>query len=89
VRTPEGEWRVDADLSRAAWERLGEESLDLGGGGLWNALVRDKATGFVSWWLVNHRGMLEDHPRLDATLYESAAEASAALAKLGTPPLDR
>ena len=79
VQTIEGDWRVEPDLSRFAWGRVGAERLG-NSTGIWHALVRDRATGFVSWWLVSHPALLEDHPRVEATLFKSEAEARAALA---------
>ena len=86
VRTIEGAWRLEPDLSRQAWERMGSEALGQDGG-LVHALLRDKATGFVSWWLLSHPALLSDHPRLDARLFDTEEAAQAALGALGQPPL--
>ncbi len=78
VRTLEGAWRIEPDLSRFAWDQVGAETLGPSQG-LWHALVRDRATGFESWWMVTHPALLQDHPRVEATLFESEAELRAAM----------
>jgi hypothetical protein len=86
VRTIEGAWRLEPDLSRHAWEQVGSEAL-ADNGRMVHALLRDKATGYVSWWLLSHPGLLAEHPRLDARLFECEDEAQAELEALGTPPM--
>jgi hypothetical protein len=50
-------------------------------------LVRDRATGFVSWFYVTSTDLLLDHPRLDHRVYSSEQEAGDALALLGPAPV--
>ncbi|MCB9759422.1 MAG: hypothetical protein H6739_06245 [Alphaproteobacteria bacterium] len=84
TRTADGEWRIAPDLSRDCWERTGPEPALLDPA---HALVRDRATGFVSWWFVTARKLLADHPRVDVVLFDTGAQARAALEALGRPPV--
>lgn len=52
-----------------------------------HALLRDRATGHVHYVLATAPELVEGHPRLAATVYPSQADALAALAALGTPPV--
>ena len=78
-----GRLRLDADRSRDALARLpgvpaGEPAL---------YLMRDRATGWVQLVLASAPGMVEGHPRADATRYPDARSALAALAALGPLPV--
>jgi len=86
VRTIEGAWRLEPDLSRQAWERVGNEELE-NDERLVHALLRDRATGFVSWWMLSHPSLLAEHPRLDARLFDTEEGAQVVLEALGTPPI--
>ncbi len=86
VRTIEGAWRLESDLSRQAWEQMGAEALEEDAR-LVHALLRDKATGYVSWWLLSHPALLNDHPRFVARLFDTEEGARKALDALGEPPL--
>lgn len=88
VRSPEQEWRVEPDLSRDGWERLGrrEEPL-VPQRSPAHVLVRDRATGFVSWLYVTSTDLLLDHPRLDHRVYDDADTAGLALEALGPCPV--
>ena len=48
-----------------------------------HALLRDGATGHVHYVLTTSPALVQGHPRLTATCYETQAEALAALAALG------
>lgn len=50
------------------------------------ALLRDRATGFVTFVLATSPTLLTDHPRADVTVYPTAAAARAARAALGPIP---
>lgn len=88
VRSPELEWRLEADLSRDGWERLGRRDEPLVPVRRpSHVLVRDRDTGFVSWFYVTSLDLLLDHPRLDHRAYETADACGAAHAALGLAPL--
>ena len=86
VRDMEGQLRAEPDLSRDGWERCRARgvvpTLDPS-----FALVRDRATGFVSLCFVSGRALLEAHTRADVRFYPSEEEAQAALTALGRPPV--
>lgn len=84
VRTHEQLWRVEPDITRDCWERLSGRDFTRDPR---HALVRDRATGFVSWWYLTSPALLDEHPRLDARFFESAEAAEQALVALGRPPI--
>ncbi len=88
VRSPELEWRVEPDLSRDGWERLRrrEEPL-VPARRPAHVLVRDRDTGFVSWFYVTSVDLLFEHPRLDHRVYESEESCRAAFEALGRAPV--
>ncbi len=84
LRTPEGDWRLEADLTRDGWERLRRRTEPLTPKREpTHVLVRDRATGFVSWFYVTGVDLLLDHPRLDVRVCSSEEEAAALHGELG------
>lgn len=81
VPDAEGLWRLEPDLCRDAWQRLGQ----LPAPDPAYALLRDRATGYVSLLWTGSRALLEGHPRAEARFYPSEAEARAARAAVGAP----
>lgn len=79
----EGLLRFDAEWTRDAWERHPgpHERVPT-----WT-LLRDRDTGFVMLALVTAPTLLPDHPRMDVRAYASKAEAEAARAAFGSPPV--
>ncbi len=87
LRSPELEWRLDADLSRDGWERLRQRSEpQTPRRQPAHVLVRDRSTGIVSWFYVTSTDLLEGHPRLDHRVYPSEESAGQAFADLGPVP---
>lgn len=79
----EGLLRFDAEWTRGAWGRLDSPpSRDPA----W-FLLRDHGTGFVALAYTTGRSLLTEHPRMDARAYPTRAEADAARAAFGRPPL--
>ncbi len=88
VRSPEHEWRLEADLSRDGWERLGRRDDPLVPVRRpSHVLVRDRATGFVSWFYVTSLDLLLDHPRLEHQPYDSEEACAAVHDRLGLAPV--
>ena len=88
IRTIEGQWRVEPDLSRDGYERArqrGEPVPPLSRP--LHVLARDTRTGFVSRFLVTAKALFFDHPRLEVRFFEEESEAVAVLGALGRPPL--
>ena len=83
LRTLEGVWRVQPDLSRDGCERLKRVPARQEGHGL----MTDTATGFVTAVYTTGRSLFEDHPRVTVKWFASEAEAAAALDALGRPPV--
>lgn len=81
----DGRLRLDADRSRDALSRL--EAPPLYAPCL--ALMRDRATGYVQLVLAGAPELVLGHPRAEALLFDTAADALAALEALGRPPLRR
>lgn len=84
VPDAEGLWRLEPDLSRDAWQRLGQAPAPDPAYGL----LRDRATGYVSLVWAGSRALLEGHPRASLRWYPTEEEARAARAALGAPYLD-
>ncbi|MCK6505826.1 hypothetical protein L6R53_20965 [Myxococcota bacterium] len=85
--TADGELRLHADRTRDAWQRLA-------GGAApphepCHCLLRDQATGWVQYALVTSPVLCASHPRADVWRYADEAEALAALARAGQPPVWR
>lgn len=81
----DGELRLADDRTREAHERVAEPHPSQ-----WcHCLYRDRATGFVQYLLVTSPALCADHPRADIARYPSQAEALAALAACGVPPVVR
>lgn len=81
----EGRLRFDADWTRDAW---GREPGPHEHGWVWR-LLRDRGTGFVTLVLVTSPTLIQAHPRADIRSYADEAEARAARAAFGRPPLTR
>lgn len=85
LRTLEGLWRVQPDLSRDGCERLKRvPERDEGYG-----LMTDRATRFVTPVFTTSLALFEDHPRVDVQWFEDEAAMDEALLALGRPPLRR
>jgi hypothetical protein len=79
----EGLLRFDAEWTRGAWGRLeAAPARDPA----W-FLLRDRGTGFVALAYTTARGLLAEHPRMDTRAFATRAEAEAARAAFGRPPL--
>jgi len=81
----EGQLRLDPFRTRDGWSRLAPDAvvpLEA-----CHCLYRDRATGFVQYVLATAPALYADHPRADVRRYASEAEASAALAAIGRPPI--
>lgn len=81
LRTLEGLWRVQPDLSRDGCERLKRVPERVEGHGL----MTDTATGFVTAVYTTGRDLFEDHPRVTVEWFDSEAAATAALEAMGRP----
>lgn len=78
-------WRIDELWTRDAWQRdPGPHESRL----CWR-LLRDHATGFVVLVMSGSPTLLTSHPRADVRVYEVEADALAARAAFGTPPVCR
>jgi len=79
-----GKWRLHGEWTRSALNRdPGPHAF----GWTWT-LLRDHHSGFVVLALVTSPTLVASHPRMDVRVYPSLAEAEAARAALGVPPLD-
>jgi len=77
LRSPEGDWRLEADLTRDGWERLRRREPPLTPArSPAHVLVIDRATGFVSWFYVTGLDLLLDHPRLEVQVCEGEEDAA-------------
>lgn len=79
----EGLFRFDAEWTRDAWERHPGPHARVP---TWT-LLRDRDTGFVMLALVSAPTLLPDHPRMDVRAFATHAEAEAARAAFGDPPV--
>lgn len=79
LRDPDGELRLQPDRTRDALRHAPGPFP----AAPCHALMRDTATGHVHYALATSPGLLQGHPRLEATLFESQEAALAALAALG------
>ena len=81
-------WRLEADLTRDAYQRLemaqvtGTPSRDIA-----FVLFRDNKSHFVSRFFTTSKTLLEGHPRGTARFFSTEAEADEAYECLGRPPL--
>lgn len=83
VRNTDGHWRLAPDLTRDSRNRVvAPPARDPS-----HVLFRDIETGFISWFYVTARALLEDHPRGEPRFYPDAEAAGAALAAVGKPPV--
>ena len=81
--SPDGELRLAPDRTREAWDRLEGPPRRAEA----HALLRDRATSFVQYVLSTSPDLLIGHPRAEVAFYPCQADALAALAGLGRPPL--
>jgi len=81
----EGLLRFDAEWTRGAWGRLPGEHPRAPAWGL----LRDRDTGFVLLVYTTARSLLAEHPRMDVQTFDSRAQADAARAAFGHPPVAR
>lgn len=79
----EGMLRFDETWTRDAWGRAPGPH---GFGRSWR-LLRDHDTGYVTLVLVTSPTLLREHPRAEVRSFEGRAEAEAARARFGRPPL--
>ena len=91
--------RLNGDRSRETWTRILEESTPPRPPGeadpvrpdsdvVWcHCLFRDHGTGWVQYILVTSPALCSEHPRADVRRYDNQAQALAALAALGRPPI--
>jgi hypothetical protein len=80
-----GELRVDLVRTRDGWSRLVADVVLPRE--VCHCLYRDRATGFVQYVLVTAPELYSEHPRADVRRYDSQADALAALAAIGRPPI--
>ena len=85
VADRDGLFKVDEEWSRDAWTRHGGAPT----AGIAWTLLRDHSTGFVSLALITSADLLTSHPRADVRAYPTRAEAEAARAAFGRPPVSR
>jgi len=84
----EGNWRLESDLTRDAYQRL-----ELAGGDTqpkWDAgyaLFTDSKSRFVTQIFTTSRALLENHPRGTAEFFDTEESANTAYLSLGRPPL--
>ena len=81
----DGELWMDLTRTRDGWQRLETAPTY----GVCHCLFRDRATGFVQYVLVTSPQLCREHPRADITRYPDQPAALAALAALGSPPIQR
>ena len=84
TRTPDGDLKLDVFRTRDAWQRARTETPPREP---CHCLYTDRATGWVQYVLVTSPELCWNEPRADVERYASAAEALAALAELGNPPV--
>jgi hypothetical protein len=84
TRTPDNQLKLDVFRTRDAWQRARTDSPALEP---CHCLYTDKATRFVQYVLVTSPELCWNEPRAKVERYASAAEAFAALAALGVPPV--
>ncbi len=90
VADRDGLFKIDEEWLRDAWTRLAAASPDRAPSpGLAWTLLRDHSTGFVSLALITSPDLLVAHPRADVRAYRTRAEAEAARASFGRPPVCR
>ena len=81
-------WRLEADLTRDAYQRMELAKIqappirDVA-----YALFRDNKSHFVSRFFTTSKALLEGHPRGTARFFSTEAEAEEAYKRLGRPPL--
>ena len=83
TRNFEGELSIDPVRTRAAWQLLEGEPVY----GVCHCLFRDQATGFVQYVLVTSPELCRTHFSADITRHADQPSALAALAALGSPPI--
>jgi hypothetical protein len=80
-----GELRLTSDRSRDAWNTLQAAPV----AGWTHCLLRDHGTGWVQYALATSPDLVARLPRADVWRFASFAEATAALAAFGRPPIHR
>ncbi len=80
---PEGALRFHPNWTRDAYGRSPGPHLH---GWRW-LLLRDRGTGYVQIALITSPTLIEAHPRMQVRAYRERADAEAARAALGEPPI--
>jgi len=81
-------WRLEADLTRDAYQRLELAQVkELPTRDVSFALFRDNKSHFVSRFFTTSKALLEGHPRGTARFFSTEVEADEAYKRLGRPPL--
>jgi hypothetical protein len=85
LRDRSGLWKCDLSWTRDAWGRAPGPHAP----GVVFVLLRDHDTGFVTLVMCTSPTLLASWPRADVRAYPSEAEADAARAAFGSPPVTR